>query len=580
MKAHGRTGGGRRESHWLAPAIVLWLMSSAGAFAQSEVEEAVQASSAAPLSIQLQENLLRLQDQWLVWNSLLLQGDRELAETLIRDLLGTADALGFERLPELAVGAAVRAVEVARDGEAEVAAWTLEMAEALDPGSPEVRFAGSSVAWIGGDRVRAVVERLRGYARVARVPFQRRLWLSNVLLWLIYSLMVTAVLFVALQLATKGEHVLRDLAAAFSFVPRPVGLALAVVALGWPLLLPIGWAWTLLYWVAVLWSYASSSERWALGVVLLTVGLAPALVGFQLSRVEGRLSPELRVVESIEGSRLYGGLFEDLARLEARLPDVTAVDQLIGDVEVRLGQDDRARPRYRAVLEREPDNGQAINNLGVFHFNRGEYVLAIEFFERAKSERGAEAVAAYNLSSSYRRLLEFDHADSNLGQARALDQDAVARWIASGSGAVTVDGGIERVDEIRQRLLDSSTAGLDEWWRWLTSVPAVLGALLLGLVLPKLGARGRSGWMGLPSVTDNVVERWARRLIPGAVSAETGDGGRAYLAIAAPVSAILLPVGGVLGFRVPWGYDPGGVLAWSVGLGALAVFVTVRALLR
>lgn len=559
-----------------AVALLALLLGSA----EASWTQAGEAAPRFPLSTPLQENLLRLQDQWLVWNSAVLQADRELADSLIDDLLSTAAELGFRRLPELAVGAAARAVEVARDGDAETARSALAMAERLDPGRAEIRFARSRVAWLEGRYVTSVLQMVRGYARAGNVPGHRRVWWTNSLLWLSMTLTITAVLFVALQMATKGEHVLRDLAAAVPGVGRSSGLIVALVLLGWPFLLSVGWAWALLYWIAILWRYASTSERWALAVALATIGMAPAAMALQGSRIEVALQPESKAVEHVVGSRLYGDLFDDLERLAERLPDSAAVDQLIGDVQVALGQDELARPLYHAVIEREPRNGPAIVNLGVFHFNRSEYVQAIEFFDRAREIEETAAVASYNLSSSYRRLLEFDNADANLSRARSLDSAAVASWIESGTATVTIPGGIRRAREIREQLAEPHP-GRAEYTRWLRSSLAAAGALLLGWILaPRLGVRGRSGWMGLPTVQENSVERWTRRLVPGIVSAEAGDGGRAYLAIVLPVAALAIPLTGSVGFRVPWSYDPGAALAWGVGLAGFALFYGLRFALR
>jgi tetratricopeptide (TPR) repeat protein len=311
-------------------------------------------------------------------------------------------------------------------------------------------------------------------------------------------------------------------------------------------------------------------------VVLVTLGLAPAAVALQVDHLSARISPELRAVDSVEESSLYGQLFGDLRKLQEELPGSVAVDQLLADLHVELGQDELARPLYRAVLEREPGNGAAINNLGVFHFKRAEYVRAISFFDQAKQRPESALEAAYNLSASHRRLLEFGPADSALNTARNLDSTAIAAWIAEDADVVTLAGGIARSAEIREQLIEGLKGDSRSWQRRLSSAVAALAALMLGVLLPQFGVRGRGGWTAFPTASENVIEKWARRLIPGIASAHAGDGGRTYLAIALPVAAILLPAAGVLGFRVPYGFEPGFAVTWPLSLVALSIYFFLR----
>jgi hypothetical protein len=67
-----------------------------------------------------------------------------------------------------------------------------------------------------------------------------------------------------------------------------------------------------------------------------------------------------------------------------------------------------------------------------------------------------------------------------------------------------------------------------------------------------------------------------RFAVPGLVSAQAGDGGRAFAAVLVPVAALLFPISGAFGLAVPWGLDPGATLAWIVAVVTLASYVTLR----
>lgn len=68
-------------------------------------------------------------------------------------------------------------------------------------------------------------------------------------------------------------------------------------------------------------------------------------------------------------------------------------------------------------------------------------------------------------------------------------------------------------------------------------------------------------------------------LVPGAEAARDQRGDKAFLAMLLPVALLTLPWVTVLGYRIPWGYEPGGFLIWAVaGLGLL--IYTTRQVMR
>ena len=117
---------------------------------------------------------------------------------------------------------------------------------------------------------------------------------------------------------TKGTVLFQDLADLFGRkLPRSVALAFAGVVLLWPLALPYGAIWLPLYWSALLWGYASASERVVMVAVWLLLGAAPQLVELQRQRVAVALSPPALAMESLQEHRLYGSLFADLGLVAA-----------------------------------------------------------------------------------------------------------------------------------------------------------------------------------------------------------------------------------------------------------------------
>ena len=155
-------------------------------------------------------------------------------------LLDTARQLGMRRLPDLSAGAIARAVQAARQKDFARAHWALDAAERFDPGRPETAFAEARVDCLEGNYLGAAAARLRGYPRIFNHPLRALPLAPGPALWVLFVLLVTGGLFLAVQMLTKGTSLFQDLADLFGRkLPRPLALALAGAALLWPLSLPL-----------------------------------------------------------------------------------------------------------------------------------------------------------------------------------------------------------------------------------------------------------------------------------------------------------------------------------------------------
>ncbi len=528
--------------------------------------------------------LARLQNGWIEWLTAVNGGEPEAASTAVDGLLAHTRELGMERLPDLAVGAAILAVELAREGDFERSGWALAAAERLDPGRPEAAFARAEAERLRGARLAAVVARLEGYLRALRLPLERFILLHDLALWLATVLALTAVVFVALQMATKGALLYRDLVAALiRYLPTPLSHALALVALAWPILLPSGLLWLAIYWSVLLWGYAGRLERILFVAVWIALGGLPAAVSEQARRVEVELFGPLQTIVDASAGRLDGDLVTDLGILRAQLPESVAVKQLVADAHRKLGQWDQARDLYQEILESEPGNVTATIDLGTCFFHAGQFQRAIDQFQAAGATRqDLQAAVQFNLSKAHSELYRFDESESALRAARRLDSDRVNAWMRAETGerAVAVDGGLERVGEIRAELRAEWRRGeAATWttlWRRTLSMPLALVFVLIavGVHVASRGSGNRPA--GLP-------DRWwpgradlvRRVLLPGFSEAERGLWGRALGAVAAALALATLPAAAI-GLPVPWGLDPGSGLVWVVVAVGAAIYLLLR----
>ncbi len=529
----------------------------------------------------VRQTLKQLDEQWLDW---VVQTNRQQADRAVSELLDVAHQAGMQRLPDLAAGAIAHAVQSARQKNFARAHWELEAAERFDPGRPETAFAESRVDGLEGNYLGMAAARLRAYPRIFMHPLERYLWLQGLLFWALVLLLVTGGLFLAVQMLTKGTPLFQDLADLLGRkLPRPVAYVLTGAILLWPLVLPYGPIWLILYASVLLWGYASASERVVMILLWLLLGAAPQLVELQRRQMAVALSPPGLAMQSLQDRRLYGSLFADLGVLRGVLPQSVAVKHLLADVHRSLGQWEVARTLYKQVLETEPNNASALLDLGDYAFLKGDFNNAIQSFQQAAAADPSSAAAPYNLSQAFSESYMFDEQKSALKRAQDLDLARVNLWMANNTQqrVVALQGGIGRIPEIRRELAAAwsgreARMGPREIFRWGLSVFLALSLLLAALILHL--ARRPFGYTerAMEIFPEGAFDRWGRALLPGVASAEIGEGGRSFLALLLPTALLMLPLLGRLGARVPWRYDPGNFPSLIVAALGLTVYFGVR----
>lgn len=556
---------------------VLWAL-AAGAAVRADSVSSPQVTG-VEMTPGVRQTLKQIEEQWLQW---VVQNNPQQAKVAVDDLLSTAHQLEMRRLPDLSAGAMARAVQAAGQRDFARAHWALAAAERFDPGRPETKLAEATVNRLEKRWGPAFVAWLSAYPRLFSHPLERYLWLQNLMAWGLVLLLVSGGLFVAVQMLARGNALFQDLAGLFAKrLPRPVATVLAGVALLWPLALPAGVLWLVLYWSILLWGYGSVSERAVLIVLWLLLGATPLVIDAQRRYVAVELSPPAQAMQSLQERRLYGSLFSDLGVLRSVLPQSVAVKQLLADVHRSLNQWELARALYRQVLEKEPDNTSALLNLGVYAFLKGDFNGAIQSFQKVASVDPRNAAAQYNLSQAYSESYMFDEQRAALAKAQAIDPARVNGWITKGLRTVVVAGGMARIPEIRRELLATWHGGDDRFNGPLLLRRGISLFVPLSLILVAVALHLTRRPFGYTEGTGDVVregafDRWARVLLPGLASAEIGEGGRSFLAILLATALLMLPRFGKIGVHIPWRYDPGSFASLFVATVGLLLYFGVR----
>jgi tetratricopeptide (TPR) repeat protein len=532
---------------------------------------------ALPLTSPARSSLSAIQDNWLQWDSAFQRGDEAAAEVAVNDLVQATAELGMTRLPEVCFAVLVRATLSAADGNTPRARWALAMAERLDPGRPEVAFAASVVARHEGRYLAMLGNQLRGYARLAAAPLLWRLTAENLLIWGLAAVILAGTLFVSLQLAAHGAPLVEDIAELLSrkwSITAAYLAALVVVIL--PVMFPAAWVAIPLYWAILFMPYARPSERAVIATVVAVLAGAPYLLAAQAPRVAVELSAPMEATRSVQERRLYGGLINDVNTLRGELPSSAATLHLIADLHQDLGQVEYARLLYQRLIEVEPLNVAAHNNIGAYYLRRRETSQAIEHLERAAAIDDTRIEPHRNLWVLYRDYLAFEEAERVLAKVRKFAPKGITSWFTEApSSVVVMRDGYERGPEIRASLLakgapreEAEPITLLSGSRFLVIAFFLLLAGAITVLLARFGRRGARRRVEPPGRS----AAW----VPGLLSIHAGHGWRAFFALLIPVAILLLPRLTTLGYRLPWGYDPSSSAVWAVTAVSLLLYLGGR----
>lgn len=142
-----------------------------------------------------------------------------------------------------------------------------------------------------------------------------------------------------------------------------------------------------------------------------------------------------RYMTSVKGGkRLPAAVCDELASafgdLYAQAPKLTEAKFNQGAALMQCGQTKKAEAVFRELLQKHPKHGQALNNLGMIAFNRGQTSTAIDFFQKA---------AAVKASGGYANLAMLDRDKALNGDTRALKEavDNIHRALAVDSSNIS-----------------------------------------------------------------------------------------------------------------------------------------------
>ncbi len=376
----------------------------------------------------------RLLGLWFQRKVFLAQGRAEDAARQSESIRAFCESEGVGRLPGLADALLVEADQSLEQGHHRRAREALDLAEDVDPGRPQVRFARAAVYWRSGEGMfRSIAEFLAG-TRAALAYGLGDLSLVNPFgIVLVVAAMAVLVLFAILMLLryhVPFRHEIEEWSASLGH--GRWGSALGWLALLAPLIVWVGAGWAALFWIAVLFRFMRRPERLAAIMLVLASMLAVPVYRVSVAAFGLTTDPIVRTtLEAAHGSYSPERIVRLRDIVETHPEDATLRFLLAGMYENGRYYAE-AFAEYRRALDLEPGLYQAEINIGNLYHRTGQYSEAIANYLRALDTHPDSALAYYNMHLAQSESFRFKEAAESLERARTADPELLSGLMSRG----------------------------------------------------------------------------------------------------------------------------------------------------
>jgi tetratricopeptide (TPR) repeat protein len=378
-------------------------------------------------------------------------GDTENAQRLLREIGRLQIERNVETLETLGLALVARGAARLGAGQREGAEEAFRSAVGLAPGLPDGHYGLALALLKRGPlgvvpSVRATASGLVAFLSTARGAIQA-MDLATVA-GLLVALGFAWALALALLVRRGGllRHDIEEwLGPAHG---RSASLALVLLLLLLPTATFQGWGWLPLWWLALLFTYFSITEKAAAILVLLAAVAVGPVVAELDSRLRTARNPLFwAAMATVEGEpdRRSTAVLEAAARAD---PGDRDLSYLLGNAWRRSGRYDEAMDLYLRMLASDPKDAVARNNLANLEFARGQFEAAIARYRAGTEAGGASELVAtsfYNLSLAHLQRFEYQAYNEAKSNADRLARSVVAgydRWRYDSGDYAVVDLGL------------------------------------------------------------------------------------------------------------------------------------------
>jgi len=359
------------------------------------------------------------------------EGQIELRDRILSEIARLRVERNAFHLHDVALAFTFRGGALLERGDLAGAKASFETATRLDPSLP-TPFLGLA----------RVASRSGGFWPTASLPFVVEGYLAplssfwsgyyariDLLLIVVLALLVVFGIFAAAMLYRYGVLLNHDLEERLAAQIGVSGVrALTCLILLLPLVVTVGFAWLIPYWLALTFAHQGRSER-ALSVWVLVffIALGPVL---ELQNLWAKtvVNPVFRAAISSDA-----GTFDttDVAVLQAALqqhPNDRDLKLILAIQYKNLGDYEMSASVYREMLAEDATDVAAQTNLGNVYFAQRDWQGAILQYTNAIADHPDFALAHYNKSLAHGESFEFSQRESARTQADNLDRRAIAAF--------------------------------------------------------------------------------------------------------------------------------------------------------
>jgi tetratricopeptide (TPR) repeat protein len=446
----------------------------------------------------------RFETLWFQRKAYLAEGrdeDASRQSDLIRDFVAEESV---RRLESPAGALLLESKAWLREGSHRKALAALSLAEALDPGRPQIAVARAhALSASGAGFFPAAAEWARAVRATLLASFRDLNIVDELAIIAVFAVAGTIVLF-SVFMALRYQVVLRHdveerlILSGHETWAKAGGWAVLLL----PCVLVVGVGWLFLYWLAALFRYMRGAER-VVAVLLLAAG-ALIVPAYRLSIGLYGLAADPTVRTTIAAAN--GGYDPDrIVKLRALVdlhPDDPIYRFLLAGLYKNGRYFDDAFQEYKRVLDAAPSTYQARINVGNIYFALGQYGEAISNYRQAIDVRPDSVLAYYDMYLAQSDCFKLKEAAESLAKARDFDAARTASLLTAGSreggGAKVIDATIDfdsiwRASVEGRRLREWLGGAADEP-RWTSALPLLANTTSV-LALAALAACGLLNFM-------------------------------------------------------------------------------------
>jgi tetratricopeptide (TPR) repeat protein len=356
----------------LAPALVAGLAASSSAAPPPPPPQGgagvIDVRQARPPGMSTFESL------WSTFRKAEARGDAEAAQNAMKEIRRLRVERNIRSLQEYALARVGDGLDHLRADRISDSEARFRDAVLLDPHLPDAHFALATAAMKRGPVgiVTAVRETLAGAMAPLGTARGRHVLASLAATVALVAAFATLVVFGLIILVRHATLLVHDLDEAFG-QRHALAVGLGTVLLLLPAITFQGWGWLPLWWLALLFIYMSTAER----VVAGLVAAASILVGPTAARLDARYVTQENPVFRAALLAYEGGPDQRaVADLEAAVksyPEDRDLEYLLGRMYKKAGRYDDAAALYRQILQEQPKDLIALNNLANLEFSNQEF---------------------------------------------------------------------------------------------------------------------------------------------------------------------------------------------------------------